>query len=450
LYCETHEKRRAFTEEQKASTQREINTPGNQKTFVKQLNLFDEENELDDTDESEKTNSLMYNIIKSDLLGSNQLIETEKVKQELNKFLQNEWKNIALGRTITFDRGMIIPSKELKNGEICVPWMDEGEKVLNFRSPFLNSNGLCISINKHVEDRLAPDGKALKGIIVVNDEDHKRIRARLEANEIAPAETESERQARDFDGDCIGVEVASKYPNFTAEAEYRNQVENAYAPTIKLSKQSFYDPTTGEQPPFEEIAIHMSDRISVGIINNQVTALEALESEIEVLNTYGTLEQKSEYLDQVSSHYQSLFEQEHYDKPKPIRAEYKPYMQQFVTLAENPNRTSEIIQQAMDENRQMYRKLIEEGCYQNQIAVDLFKSAKKPEMDLVRENQRYLYRDVNYIKDKKSKTVYLNQGITPKGYSPVELLINQTNKYFQESQLESRPIVQFQDLFKGV
>ncbi|MHC5930532.1 hypothetical protein [Nostoc sp.] len=94
--------------------------------------------------------------------------------------------------------------------------------------------------------------------------------------------------------------------------------------------------------------------------------------------------------------------------------------------------------------------MIEEGCYQNQIAVDLFKSVKKPEMDKIKENNRYLYRDVNYIKDKKSRSVYLNTGITPKGYSPVELLISQTNKYFQESQLESRPIVQFKDLFKGV
>ncbi|MBW4564549.1 MAG: hypothetical protein KME32_26135 [Mojavia pulchra JT2-VF2] len=36
------------------------------------------------------------------------------------------------------------------------------------------------------------------------------------------------------------------------------------------------------------------------------------------------------------------------------------------------------------------------------------------------------------------------------GYSPVELLINQTNKYFQQSQSQSRPIVQFHDLFKEV
>ncbi|MFS0518929.1 hypothetical protein ACEYW6_30130 [Nostoc sp. UIC 10607] len=454
-YCERYEKRKESLSQNKLKTSDIIN----QEADVKNLGTNDDldaDQELDD--DHAKDDLFMYKLIKADLVGHQQLLETEKVKQELSRFVQSEWRDIAVGKTLTFDRGMIIPSKELKNGEICVSWLDEQEKILNFRSPFLNSNGLCVSNNKYVEDQLGPDGEPLEGIIVVNDEDHKRIQARITELEaqginvdfIDPTETESERQARDYDGDCIGIARASLYPNLTAEAEQRNLPKNAYSPTVKLKKQSFYDPTDGTQPPFEKIAIHMSDSISVGIINNQVTALEALESEIEVLNTYGTLKQKSEYLEQISSHYQTLFEQEHGEKPKPIRAEYKPFMQSVVGLAENPNRTPDIIQQAMDVNRLMYREMIGEGCYQNQIAVDLFKSAKKPEMDKIRENSRYLYRDVNYIKDKKSRSVYLNTGITPKGYSPVELLISQTNKYFQESQLESRPIVQFKDLFKGV
>ncbi|WP_265277484.1 hypothetical protein [Nostoc sp. KVJ3] len=453
-YCERYEKRKESLSQNKLKTSDIIN----QETDVKNLGTNDDldaDQELDD--DPAKDDLFMYKLIKADLLGHQQLLETEKVKQELSRFVQSEWRDIAIGKTLTFDRGMIIPSKELKNGEICAPWLKLGEKVLNFRSPFLNSNGLCVSTNKHVEDQIGPDGKVLEGVIVVSDEDHKRIQARITELEaqgidvdfIDPAETESERQARDYDGDCIGVALASKYPNLTAEAEYRNQPQNAYAPTVKLKKQSFYDPTDGSQPSFEKIAIHMSDSISVGIINNQVTALEALESEIEVLKTYSTFEQKSNYLDQVSNHYKTLFEQERQKEPKLIREEYKPYMQGVVEIAHS-QRTPEIIQQAMDINRQMYRSMIEEGCYQNQIAVDLFKSAKKPEMDKIRENSRYLYRDVNYIKDKKSRSVYLSTGITPKGYSPVELLISQANKYFQESQLESRPIVQFKDLFKGV
>ena len=452
LYCENHEKWKEPSVQQK-------NEGVNSKTLVNQLDLFtlnkpDEESEI--SDEEDKDDLFMYKLIKADLLGHQQILETEKVKQELSRFVQSQWREISLGRTLTFDRGMIIPSKALKNGEICVPWMKEGERILNFRSPFLNSNGLCVSDNKYVQDRFGPDDERLQGIIVVNDEDHKRIVKRIEEldaqgiehNEVNPRETESERQARDFDGDCIGVANATQYPNFTAEAEYRNLPQNAYAPTVKLKKQSFYL-DDGTQPPFEQIAIHMSDSISVGLINNHVTALEALESEVEILKAYGTESQKTNYLDQVSTHYQTLFEQEHHKDPKLIREEYKPYMQEFVELAQ-ASRTAEVIHQAMDVNHQMYRKMISEGCYQNQIAVDLFKSAKTPDLDLVKENKRYLYRDVNYIKDKKSCLAYLNTGITPTGYSPVELLISQTNQYFQQSQLESRPIVQFQDLFNGV
>ncbi|MBD2527333.1 hypothetical protein [Nostoc sp. FACHB-133] len=452
-YCERYEKRKESLSQNKLKTGEVTNLETDVKNLERNDGL-DADEELDD--ESTKDDLFMYKLIKADLLGHQQLLETEKVKQELSRFVQSEWRDIAVGKTLTFDRGMIIPSKELKNGEICVSWLDEQEKILNFRSPFLNSNGLCVSNNKYVEDQLGPDGEPLEGIIVVNDEDHKRIQQRITELEargidvdfIDPAETESERQARDYDGDCIGVAKASLYPNLTAEAEQRNLPQNAYSPTVKLKKQSFYL-EDGTQPPFEKIAIHMSDSISVGIINNQVTALEALESEIEVLKTYGTFEQKSNYLDKVSNHYETLFEQERQKDPKLIREEYKPYMQGVVEIAHS-QRTPEIIHQAMDVNRLMYRELIGEGCYQNQIAVDLFKSAKKPEMDKILENSRYLYRDVNYIKDKKSPSVYLNTGITPKGYSPVELLISQTNKYFQESQLESRPIVQFKDLFKGV
>ena len=270
----------------------------------------------------------------------------------------------------------------------------------------------------------------------------------VKTDEVNPAETESERQARDFDGDCIGVQLASEYPNLTAEAEYRNLPENAYAPTVKLKKQSFYaqDKT---QPPFEEIAIHMSDGMSVGVINNHVTAMEALESEIDILKTYGTKEQQSEYVQQVSNHYRKLLAKESDERhPKSIRGEYREQMKEFVALSKE--RTPEATKGALEINRSIYRKMIEEACYQNQIAVDLFKSAKTPDMDLINENKRYLYRDVNYIKDKKSRSAYFEEGITPKGYSPVELLINQTNKYFQTSYLESRPISQFEDLFKGV
>ncbi|MBD0266206.1 MAG: hypothetical protein ICV78_26860, partial [Tolypothrix sp. Co-bin9] len=268
--------------------------------------------------------------------------------------------------------------------------------------------------------------------------------------EILPQESEQERQARDYDGDCIGFERATKYPNLTTEAKGRNLPENAYAPTVKLKKQSFYQ-EDGSQPEFEEIAIHMSDGISVGIINNHLTSIEALESEITILKNFGSEKDSIDYVQQVAKHYEDLFKTEAWAKSKGIEGKeiptkYRSYMEEFIkTVRQEPTNTLA----AMNINTQMYREMIAEAAFQNQIAVDLFKSAKKPEIEIIRNNSRILHREVNYIKDKK-KDVYIDNIIQPTGYSPVELLIAQTNQYFEKARLESREIVQFHALFKGV
>ena len=297
---------------------------------------------------------MMYRLIKADLANDHgQLLETEKFKRELEKFVVTEYIDIATFKNITFDRAMVIPSKDLKNGEICIPGrVDDAQEVLNFRAPFLNSNGMCISRQKHTDDILAPDGNSLEGVICVSDETTERIYNRIteqiktalaqvdDSNilnnfkpfvenditlindikfkdigdlenmqrvnfvdalneqitnlrnlgfnvEILPRESEQERQGRDYDGDCLGFTLAENFPNLTAEAIERNNPENAYLPTIKEAKKSFYIGETTEQPEFEAIALQMSDSISVGMINNHLTALEALESEIEIIRSFG-------------------------------------------------------------------------------------------------------------------------------------------------------------------
>ncbi|MGD2184430.1 hypothetical protein [Lusitaniella coriacea] len=438
-YCEQYEKRKALPHASRGELP---------------------ERELDDAarEPTDAEPPFMVRLLKSHLeSGEIKLLESQKVTDELNRFVQNEWKDIALGRTIEFERGMIIPSKDLKNGEICDLNFPEGAKILNFRSPYLNSNGMCLSTNKYVADALAPDGSPLEGAIVVNDETQERIRDRLETlsaqgiatDEIVPAETESERQGRDFDGDCIGTELAEKYPNFAAEVEWRNRPENAYAPTLKEEKVSFVR-EDGSQWEFNEIAHFMSDSISVGAINNYVTAVEALESEIDLLKTYGTSQQQLEYLRAVGAHYQKLLADERpilepYRDPEAVAL--RDRIAQFADIAQRPQPSPEDLQQALDLNRSLYHRLVEEGCYQNQIAVDLFKSARAPDRDAIAARQRLLYREVGYIRDKKDKNAYLHRGIATHGYSPVELLIQQTNEQFAAAQLQARPTVQFRDLF---
>ncbi|MBW4633008.1 MAG: hypothetical protein KME30_14255 [Iphinoe sp. HA4291-MV1] len=496
LYCEKYEKRKAFLEQQAAELEEEA--------------AVDQEvaEEFEKLQERIATDTNIYKLIKTDLQGWGQLLETEKIQRELARFVQGEWQDISVGKTLTFERAMVIPSKDLRDGEVCIPHYQDSEQVLNFRSPFLNSNGLCTSTNKIVDDIIGPDGKPLAGVIAVSDETSERIYNRLNSQiksilpelqekniqlegienyldqnigkletrdkieftnkfneyikllnnkgyqlEILPQESEQERQARDYDGDCIGFDHASKYPNLTAEAIWRNVPENAYDPIVKLKKQSFYR-ENGTQPEFEEIAIHMSDAISVGVINNHLTSIEALESEITILKTFGSEKDQIEYVIQVAKHYEKLFDQEnsaqaHGDTSHDISNKYRGYMEEFVQTLRQEPLTQENALFAMDINTQIYREMVAEAAFQNQIAVDLFKSAKKPEMDVIRNNSRILHREVNYIRDKK-KDVYFDSTIEPTGHSPVEILISKTNQYFEKAQLESRELAQFSNLFKGV
>ena len=496
LYCEKYEKRKAFLEQQAAELEEEaaVNPEVTE--------------ELETLRERVATDTSIYKLIKTDLEGSGQLLETEKIQRELARFVQGEWQDISVGKTLSFERAMVIPSKDLQNGEVCIPHYQDGEEVLNFRSPFLNSNGLCVSINKVVDDVLGPDGKPLVGVIAVSDETSDRIYNRLNEQiksilpeaqgknrplegienyldqnigkletkdkieftkkfnqyiselqsagyelEILPQESEQERQARDYDGDCIGFDHASKYPNLTSEAIWRNLPENAYDPTVKLKKQSFYREDSS-QPEFEEIAIHMSDGISVGTINNHLTSVEALESEVTILKIFGSEKDQVGYVIQVAKHYEDLFKTEAWAKSKGIEGKevpekYRSYMEEFVQAAgqEPLNQANALF--AMNINTRMYREMIAEAAFQNQIAVDLFKSAKKPDMEIIRNNSRILHREVNYIKDKK-KDVYVENTIQPTGYSPVEILISKTNQYFEKARLESRELAQFSNLFKEV
>lgn len=413
-----------------------------------------EENEALEPEAAEQQDPMMYRLIKADLEGHGQLLLSQKVVDELERFMQNQWRDLALGKSIKFNRAMIIPSKDLINGEICDLKFPEGDEILNFRSPYLNSNGMCISKNKHVPDALDPNGKPLVGVVVVNDETRERIAQRIEAmraagietDEVVPAETESERQGRDFDGDTIGTEQASIYPNFTLEVRQRNLPENAYAPIKKEEKASF-----PPDKPFEEIAIFMSDSISVGTINNHATAIEALESEIDLLKEYGTLSQKIEYLKTVGDHYNQLIAQENNRRnPIPIKAAYRDYIIGFAQIANSAQLTPDLINQALLLNRQMYHDMVGEAGYQNQIAVDIFKSNRTPNLEVVKENSRLLHRPVDYIKDKKQHDVFLESGISTNGLSPRELIIQLVNEIYEANPLESRPTVQFWDLFTPI
>lgn len=63
-----------------------------------------------------------------------------------------------------------------------------------------------------------------------------------------------------------------------------------------------------------EIAIRMSHGISVGVINNHLTSIEALESEITILRNFSSEKDQIQYVQQVAKHYEDLFKTEAWAK----------------------------------------------------------------------------------------------------------------------------------------
>ncbi|WP_048753359.1 hypothetical protein, partial [Crocosphaera watsonii] len=203
-----------------------------------------------------------------------------------------------------------------------------------------------------------------------------------------------------------------------------------------------------EGTDFETIAIHQSDGISVGSINNSVTTFEALLSEQEIYETYGTPTLKRELAQQLISKAQQLLKQEKTAKnPIPIPEFLRPNFETIASFGNNKALSQEQIQEVFDTQRDIYRKMVEEGCYQNQIAVDLFKSAREPDKDSITDLTRLLYRQVDYFKKKKDFQTYRQGILETKGFSPTELTASLVNVEFKENQLTASPPVQFKHLF---
>ncbi len=166
-YCNQYEKR-----EQKKDKKWKPPTP--EKAVTRYLNYqkkaVQTTTDSAQIEEDSANEEFLYLALKADP-NHYRLLESKKFSQSLQELVRKNYLDSAIGKMFKFDRAMIIPSKNLKTGEICVPWMKEVEKVLNFRSPFLNHNGLIYSTNKYVEDMYEPNGNNLQGVIIVNDED---------------------------------------------------------------------------------------------------------------------------------------------------------------------------------------------------------------------------------------------------------------------------------------
>ncbi|MDJ0747179.1 MAG: hypothetical protein QNJ32_28085 [Xenococcaceae cyanobacterium MO_167.B27] len=365
----------------------------------------DEEAELENTAEQDW---VLYRLLKADIHGK--ISEHPKIVDQLNKFVRNEWKDIATGRAIKFQAGLAQPSLKLKEDEICIPHIPPGKEVLVTRSPLINSNGVIVLTNRHL-----PEVKHLQGVVHIN-----------------PV-TAAKELLGDFDGDRIAFETADKYPVLAAEVKEYNLEQNRYPDIVKKDKIAY-------KGTFQEIALSAAEN-KIGLIANQIQ--RAVSNRWE---TYALPDaQKPIYLRNISEKMKGLLEDDSVTIPE-------KYLQRITQLANFPQKASrKEIEQGLDNLRTINFDLVSDLGKELQVAVDGPKSAARPDDQLLNTlNAIGKYKYPQWLYDKKNPKAYLDRAMKTSGYSPIDLMIKQTNETFKTSQLSEAPTPSFRPLFEDI
>ena len=365
----------------------------------------DEDLELENTAEKDWT---IYKLLKADTQGK--ILEHPKIVDELNKFVRKRWVEIATGRAIKFQAGLAQPSLKLKEDEICIPHIPPGKEIIVTRSPLINSNGVIVLKNRHL-----PEVKHLQGVVHIN-----------------PATAAKSLQA-DFDGDRLCFETADKYPVLAAEVKEYNLEQNRYPDIVKKDKIAY-------QGTFEEIALSAAEN-KIGLIANQIQRAVANRWETYALPDA----QKPSYSKKISQKMKGVLEDQSITIPE-------KYQERITQLGNFPNKpTNQEIEQALENLRSINFDLVADLGNELQVAVDGPKSAARPDDQLLKTlNAIGKYKYPQWLYEKKNPKTYLHAPMRSNGYSPIDLMIRQTNKTFQQSQLKEAPTASFRPLFEDV
>ncbi len=349
----------------------------------------------------------LYRLLKADRHGK--LTEHPKIIAELNNFVRKRWVEIATGRAIKFKAGMAQPSLRLKEDEICIPTIPHGKEVIVTRSPLINSNGVIVLKNRHLAE-----AKHLQGAVHINPD------------------TAAKCLQCDYDGDRLAFSEAEKYPVLAAEVKEYNLEQNRYPDIVKRDKIPY-------QGTFPEIALSAADN-KIGLIANQIQRAVALRWE-----TYALPESnKVGYVKNIAQKMSSLVAES-----QSVPEKYQERVKQLANLSERPN--PEEINKALETVRSINFDLVADLGNELQVAVDGPKSAARPDEEQLR-NLKAIggYKYPKWLYEKKNPEAYLNRPMKTNGHSPIDLMINQTNKSFQENKLNPLPAVSFRPLFSDI
>ena len=389
------------TYQERSKLQNEYLAGGDDLPFLSNLDL--------PIEESRENN--LYELIKQDLEHHAQLLEHPYIVEELEKFLQRQWSDLALGRTIKFQSALAQPSYSLNLDQVCIPRMPDGALLIVTRSPLVNSNGVILLKNRHLPQLMNIDG----------------------CIHIHPATAAQHLQA-DFDGDRLAFERAERYPTLTAEIRESLSSTKRYLDVLKRDKVAY-------QGSFAEIAISAMQN-DIGKIANQIMAAVALRWEATLLPD----ELKKSYVLKAANFYSSMLARQSDSKAFEIPSDYLEDIQSIVQSSKALSRAK--VESALESLRNIQYKIISALSNELQVAVDGPKSALRPDLALLSAcKELSAYQSVSWLASKKDKSVYRSTPMNSSNYSPVDLMIQQANEKWQETRLIARPIEQFRSLF---
>ncbi|MDJ0733556.1 MAG: hypothetical protein QNJ47_05610 [Nostocaceae cyanobacterium] len=408
-YIETYERRQALLT--KIDVELALETDIEEKFSI--FDNLDSGGEAEDSQQGEEQRDLLlYSLLKTDLAAYCQLVEHPKIIAELQDFVRKEWMEIATGRSIKFISGLAQPNLNLQKNEICIPYIDEGEEIIVTRSPLINSNGVITLINKHLPEML-------DGCVYIHPK------------------TAMDNMQCDFDGDLLAFAPSKNFPHLAAEVKEKNLPENRYPDIVKQAKVAY-------QGTFTEIAVSAMEN-KIGIIANEIQKNIALQCEIDAIPP----PEKSIYIQRVSSHLNFVLNRCNQGKLQ-IPKKILPQIYSIASIV-NQNIDGSQVSQKLQAFKKILKDCVAELGNELQVAADGPKNALRPDDTIIRYCQSITgYKEVEWLADKKSKSAFINRGMKTNGYSPIDLMIQQTNEIFEQYQLVARPIEQFRKLYLGV
>ncbi len=237
----------------------------------------------------------------------------------------------------------------------------------------------------------------------------------------------------DFDGDLLAFASSKDFPKLTAEVKEKNLPSNRYPDIVKKTKVPY-------QGTFEQIAVSAMEN-KIGIIANDIQKNVALQCEIDAMPQA----EKADYLKKVLMHLGKVLVRHETGKlqiPDKI-------LDQIYKITQVRARDENQIEQQLQSFKKLLKDCVAELGNELQVATDGPKSALRPDDSIIQYCQAITAykKEVEWLNDKKNSEAFTDRGMKTNGYSPIDLMIKQTNQIFEQCKLIARPIEQFRNFY---